>query len=171
MPQNHYKNHRSLCIRQKHRYVTRKITTKIVDKLLECHDLCIPGDLSPNVVLSEKGERRVVELYGSQLRCYKFVVLMPTAVLVAASSSDNQPGFLIQVYERERTRIRDNNLLGKFELSGIPQITVCFDIDANGIFPPPFFLNLPPIFFLEFLNSDSWLGNLKIDPALPISSL
>ncbi|KAK8601590.1 hypothetical protein V6N12_051419 [Hibiscus sabdariffa] len=45
-----------------------------------------------------------------------------------------------KVYEGERTRTRDNNLLGKFELSGIPpaprgvpQITVCFDIDANGI--------------------------------------
>ncbi|KHG09207.1 Heat shock 70 kDa 1 -like protein [Gossypium arboreum] len=44
-----------------------------------------------------------------------------------------------QVYEGERARTRDNNLLGKFELSGIPpaprgvpQITVCFDIDANG---------------------------------------
>ncbi|CAD6267375.1 unnamed protein product [Miscanthus lutarioriparius] len=47
---------------------------------------------------------------------------------------------LPEVYEGERTRTRDNNLLGKFELSGIPpaprgvpQITVCFDIDANGI--------------------------------------
>ncbi|KAK8575600.1 hypothetical protein V6N12_063271 [Hibiscus sabdariffa] len=45
-----------------------------------------------------------------------------------------------KVYEGERARTRDNNLLGKFELSGIPpaprgvpQITVCFDIDANGI--------------------------------------
>ena len=47
---------------------------------------------------------------------------------------------LLQVFEGERSRTRDNNLLGKFELSGIPpaprgvpQINVVFDIDANGI--------------------------------------
>lgn len=46
----------------------------------------------------------------------------------------------MQVYEGERAMTKDNNLLGKFELTGIPpaprgvpQIEVTFDIDANGI--------------------------------------
>ncbi|KAF8895611.1 heat shock protein 70 family [Infundibulicybe gibba] len=53
---------------------------------------------------------------------------------------DNQPGFLTRVYEGDHAQTERNNLLGKFELLGIPpaprgvpQIEVIFDIDANGI--------------------------------------
>ncbi|KDP44979.1 hypothetical protein JCGZ_01479 [Jatropha curcas] len=105
-------------------------------------------------ILSGEGNENVQDLLlevtplslGLEIGSGDMIVLIPRnttiptkKVKVFSTDSDNQPCILIHVDGGERTRTRDN-LLGKFELSGIPpgprgvpQITVCFDIDANGI--------------------------------------
>nr|XP_015193124.1 PREDICTED: heat shock cognate 70 kDa protein [Lepisosteus oculatus] len=63
------------------------------------------------------------------------IINEPTAAAIAYGLDKK-----VFVYEGERAMTKDNNLLGKFELTGIPpaprgvpQIEVTFDIDANGI--------------------------------------
>merc|ERR1712096_184312 len=59
---------------------------------------------------------------------------------IFSTASDNQPTVTWNVLEGERAMVKDNHLLGTFDLTGIPpaprgvpQIEVTFEIDVNGI--------------------------------------
>ncbi|RWW56550.1 hypothetical protein BHE74_00036726, partial [Ensete ventricosum] len=66
--------------------------------------------------------------------------VIPTKKERVLSTPLHKPRACIKVYEGEKCRTRENNLLGRFELCGVPsaqdgllEINVCFDIDADGI--------------------------------------
>ncbi|BFI21184.1 hypothetical protein MPTK1_8g00170 [Marchantia polymorpha subsp. ruderalis] len=75
---------------------------------------------------------------------------------VVSTHIDDQTEVLVDIYEGERLWVKDNNLLGRFELKGIapaprgvPQITVLFDIDAEGV------MNV-------FVEGDTTIGGRKM---------
>jgi heat shock protein 1/8 len=84
---------------------------------------------------------------GVEIRGSEMSVLIPRNTTIPTQQEedyttgvDNQTSILISVYEGERARTCDNNLLGQFHLHGIPpaprenaRVKVCFEIDTNGI--------------------------------------
>ncbi|PHT49385.1 Heat shock cognate 70 kDa protein [Capsicum baccatum] len=107
-------------------------------------------------ILSGEGNKKVEDLFlldvtplflGLETAGSVMTVLIPRNITIPAKKqqvfstySDNHLGVLIIIYKSERTRTRDNNLLGKFKIYGIrpaprvvPRVTVYFYIDADGI--------------------------------------
>ncbi|PRQ21927.1 putative Heat shock protein 70 family [Rosa chinensis] len=83
---------------------------------------------------------------GRMLHTGEFDVFIPRnttiptkKIKMATTIVQNQIGLIVDVYEGEETRAEKNKSLGQFVLEGIPpgpkgkpQITICFEIDANG---------------------------------------
>jgi L1 cell adhesion molecule like protein len=97
---------------------------------------------APNLVLIDVTPLSL----GYRLKHDRMSVLIPRNTTIpikkterCITDKDNQSSVFIRVYEGERTRASDNNLLGSFRLSGLPPaprghpVEVCFAVDENGI--------------------------------------
>ncbi|MED6208184.1 70-kilodalton heat shock protein [Stylosanthes scabra] len=97
---------------------------------------------APNLVLQDVTPLSL----GKAIRGDVMSIVIPrnTTIPVKKSATfytlyDNQSSVLEEIYEGERTRASDNNLLGRYTLRGIPAapkghpVSICFDLDANGI--------------------------------------